>query len=448
MIKIVTDDKILSFCRKNALFLAIFLAIAIKSIWIYSNYNISNDISVQMNIAQNVYDGHGIKGTRIEKDTLAYRPELTYGTAIPVLLAALNFFTNNIVKADLVLRLLLVLSESILLVLVVFKYFDRNKDRFLITLTLCLYIGHLDRGKTGDYLSMVIVLAIVYLIIHRDSQSINFQPKVLLISLLTLALPFVKYSAAPVILLPLSTWLVNYYASGRKLFNYSELKVLALSSIISVCSLFSLAESNGSFSLRLEKLWLLARIDYFWLHLGHNGDRIWKHFSWNISEHFGYQIPYYNIAQIGTLAIVIFIAFLMRSKLSTIKLELIVVITLLVLQVGFLGYLTLSSEPQSGDWGVDQKIWVFIEEARYYNYLTFLLMAIMCFLTYKFYKPVFYVLLIFILIGSVRGLDFWNSRFPHINQKYETRKSGLQTTDKNSNQITKEDVNVGKIFQW
>lgn len=448
MTREISKNNFLLFFRRHLLFFTILFAFLIKSIWLYSSYNITHDISVHMNIAQNIYDGHGIKATRIENGTVVYRPELTYGTAMPAILAALNYFTNNIVKADFYLRLLLALSESIILVFIIYKYFDNNKDRFLMTGTLCLYIGHLDRGKTGDYLSLVVVLAIVCLIISRAYQNTNFQPRVLVLALLTLSLPFIKYSASPVILLPLSVHLVNYFFFGRKIFNNHEIKLLSLTSVISVLMLFSLVGSSGSSSFNPARISLLTRIDYFWLHFGYVGDRIWKHFFWNISEYFGYHIPYYTIAQIGTLLIIIALAVLSRSRLSAIKLELTAVATLLILQVGFLVYLTLSREPQSGDWGIDQKIWVFIEEARYYNYLTLLIMVIICFLTFKFIRPLFYALLIFILISSASRMDFWNSRFPYILQKYERVRSGFQSTDENANQFSKEDANVNKIFQW
>jgi hypothetical protein len=413
----------------------VLLSSLIKGVWVYANYGIATDIAVQMNIAESISNGHGIQVKVVENDSIYYVPELTYAPATSVVLAGLNEITNNIIVSDLILRLQLALWESVLIVLIVFKYFKLKHVRLLMTVLFSLYIGHLDRGFTGDYLSFLIVLSLIFLLVAKIELCKTSWPISILISLLIILIPVVKYSSLPVVALPLFCFVVSsfLYKNRKRLFSPFEFILVSTTTVLSFVFFLKLSSGNEPNDLDWSRITYLTRIDYFWMHFGHIGDRIWKHLSWNTSQHIGLDIPYYHLAQIGTVFMSLFMLFVLRKRITFHSPAFLPIILLAILQVGFLGLLTLLYEPQSGNYGIDKKLWVFIEEARYYNYLSFLIMTAWLILTFKFFKPGFIALSILIVLSSFPRLNFSNSRFPIIYCKYTLMNS------ETSNQICFDD---------
>jgi hypothetical protein len=182
----------------------------------------------------------------------------------------------------------------------------------------------------------------------------------------------------------------------------------------------------------------LLRIDYFWLHFGHIGDRFWKHISWNLTEHISLTIPYYHIAQVGTLVIVTFCILIMKKKMKINLTLLLIILLFACLQIAYLCLLTITHEPQIGDYGIDRKIWVPIEEARYYNYLTVLIFWMLYGAMFKYAKAYFYIFTLFILISTIPNLNPRKSRFPILIQKYNILSKNIYAKNNILNDNTNE----------
>jgi hypothetical protein len=416
--------------RKSKLFYIvtmILISFIIKGFWIYSNYSIATDISYQMNIAESIIDVKCICIKTLENDSIIYRPSFIFAPGVSVFLAGINYLTKNTIVSDLFLRLLLALWESIIIVLLVLKFFEKKYEQIILAIILSLYIGHIDRGLTADYFSFLLVLSTIYLFISKGNDKTKVCYEVYGISLCILLIPIVKYSAFPAAFMPIAVYLFGiFYLKKNFLFNFFELTIISVATALSCIIFVTLPDYNSVLNnIDWNRIFYFNRVDYFWMHFGHIGDRIWKHFSWNLTEHFGINIPFYHIAQFGTLFIAVVILIFLRKHLKIFKLEFLILGILTVLQIGFLGLLTLLYEPQIGDYGIDKKIWVFIEEARYYNYITFMMMVLWCFYTFRFLKPAFYLISFFIILSTIPRLDFWNSRFPVIYEKYQIAKSGV-----------------------
>lgn len=405
--------------NKTKIFLLL-VFILLKSLWLFSEYNISPDISNQMNVSENLFNNRGLNFGNITGNSAFLSPYFQHPPGTSVLLCFFRRFTSNVFFAGYLLSIVIALIEGIL-AMSFFQHFARNKFEFLLLFIVSsVYIGHLDRGQTGDYLSCVIVATLVWLLyailLNRYSPLLIS----LLVSTVMIIIPVVKYTATPTVLLPLLFYVYLFY---KKKIRKNNLWLIITSFFIAVSlSAYFIKSSHGVVErsvFSLQKFENLARIDYFWLHLGHTGDRIWKHISWNLSQAIDITFPYYHIAQIGTVIAVISLMYWSRNLINFRNPLLIVIFCFAALQVVYLGFLTLTNKPQIGTYGIDRKIWVFIEEARYYNHLTLVIFWSILILLLRRSKLVFTILaLICIISFSISLSKIRSSRLPIIITKY------------------------------
>ena len=394
--------------------------ILLKSLWLFSEYNIAPDISNQMNVSENLFNNRGLNFGNTTSSSTFLSPYFQHPPGTSLLLCFFRSFTSDVFWADYLLRIFIALIEA-LLAMSFFQYFARNKLEFLLLfVTSSFYIGHIDRGQTGDYLSCVTVVILMWLLyaILLD----RYSPLLisLLVSIVIIIIPVVKYTAAPTVLLPLLFYVYLFY---KKKIRKNNLWLIITSFFIAVSlSAYFIKSSHGvversAFS--LQKFENLARIDYFWLHLGHTGDRIWKLISWNSSQVIDITVPYYHIAQIGTILALLFLIYWSRISINFKHPLLIVIFCFTILQVIYLAFLTLTNNPQIGTYGIDRKIWVFIEEARYYNHLTLVIFWSILVLLLRRSKLIFTILALICIISFSLSLSkIRSSRLPIIITKY------------------------------
>jgi hypothetical protein len=361
--KILNNDRLL-----------ILLYAIIKGILVYKLYGIATDISLQLNVAESIFQGHGIRLLQFKDNAYFYSFYLSHPPLTSIIIAFFRFFTDNIITADLIFRLFLVLCESIILFKTLNLIYQNNRKALIsLFLILSMYVGHIDRGFTGDYFSFILLLYLFFLTYRFYKKSIISDCYLILVVILLI--PLSKYTALPFIIFPFS---ILFFLKKFRAFEISRLKlnvilffsIVALIEFIMEVKAIGLTQKVGS--INLNNLSYLNRIDYFWFHGGLNLDRIWKHVMWNIEGMFNFHLLYVHYGQIFTLILFFLIIRKNFKVLLTKDLFLFLVIPI-ILQCAYLIFLTLNTSPQIGNYGIDNKIWVPIEEARYYNFLTFIL---------------------------------------------------------------------------
>ena len=392
----------------------IFLYAIIKGILVYKLYGIATDISLQLNVAESLFQGHGIRLLQFKDNAYFYSLYLSHPPLTSIIIAFFRFFTDSIITADLIFRLFLVLCESIILFKMLTLLYQNNRRLVLsLFLVLSVYVGHIDRGFTGDYLSFIVLLCLFFLTYRFYKKSLISDYYLILV--IILLIPLSKYTALPFIIFPFS---VLFFLKKFRGFEISRLKlnVILFVSIVELIEFIikekaiGLTQKVGSFN--LNNLSYLIRIDYFWFHGGLNLDRIWKHVMWNMDSRFNFHLLYVHYGQIFTLILFFLIMRKNFKVLLTKDLFLFLVIPI-ILQCVYLIFLTLNTSPQIGNYGIDAKIWVPIEEARYYNFLTFVLFLFMMIYLYQNKIRFFLlmgVLLIFNAFSYKHGIGFMTIR--------------------------------------
>jgi hypothetical protein len=359
----------------NRSYLLVFFYFFIKGFWIFNNYSIATDISLQLNVAESIYSGHGIRLFEIVNDVGVYNLYFTHPPLTSILIAFFRLFSSNIIEADFILRLFLVFCEALILWSFLNLIFSKNKSAILpIYLTLAFYTGHIDRGFTGDYLSFILLLLLFFKTYQVVFKSTTKNLLFFIILILVLLIPLTKYTALPFVFFPFIIFLLLKLM--RKLdISWSFIVISFVTGVVAVAIFYyeikCIGLNNSVNSVNFNNLKYLIRIDYFWLHMGLNLDRIWKHIMWNVHRITGVRILYVHIGQIVTSVFLIILMVKFRKILfrSTLIHFLLIAI---FLQVLYLVLLTITTNPQNGNYGIDGEIWVPIEESRYYNLLVFL----------------------------------------------------------------------------
>ncbi len=387
--------KIFQFFRIRSFLLVLFYFL-IKGFFIFDNYFIATDISHQLNVAENIYSGHGIKLLEVVNKISIYKLYFSHPPLTSILIALCRFFTSNIIEADFLFRLFLVLSEALISWSFLNLIFSKNKSHILpIYLALAFYTGHIDRGFSGDYLSFVLLLLLFFKTYQFVYFSANRSLLFFVTQVLVLLIPLTKYTALPFVFFPFIIFL--FLKLMKKLeINWSFIFISFMTGIVSTATFYyeikCIGLNNSVNSVNIYNLKYLIRIDYFWFHMGLNLDRIWKHIMWNMNRITGVRILYVHIGQVVTSFFLIIL--MLKFKKIIFKSTLIYFLLIAIfLQVSYLILLTLTTQPQIGNYGIDGEVWVPIEESRYYNLLIFLCAVIMTLFFYMKSKNIYWCFL-------------------------------------------------------
>jgi hypothetical protein len=342
---------------------------AIKSFLIYSCYNIGTDLCLQMNVSENLFNGNGLvlsSGDGYSTDQLY----LTHPPMVSLCLAVIRHFTTSIITADLTLRFLLVFCEAILFFYFLQNFTERKSIFIFIFIGMAFYAGHLDRGFTGDQFGFIVAFFLIYQTFHfgKSKSKTNF----FWVSISVLLLPLTKYTLLPLSVLPFCYlfFLKNYYAEDVKVKTLYFLFLTFVGALIIFLLETSQLSNAAIHSLSFSNIKYLYRIDYFWMHGGLDLDRIYKHLMWNIDRYTNLKVSFVNIGQMLSISMILMLFW--SDRFWIVKKRLFYFFLIIIfLQVSYLILLTLLTDPQIGNYGIDGKIWVPLEEARYYNYLTF-----------------------------------------------------------------------------
>lgn len=360
----------------------------VRIVFLFANYNIGHDLSVQMQQSGNINNGLGfITAFAAEQGDITFRSYWGFPPFLAYLLAFFNLFTKNVLFSDLIIRILLVLSETLLFKKITsfFEWTDqRHKTLFLAGALVVL--SHYFNSFTGDLIAFNWFLC---LLVCTWNFLKSEQPlQLILICLLIVLVPSIKYSFFPMVTLPLLICLLGGRRKIRELLQWKPAYLMAFAVLVSGLLFVYLTgkEMSGNVhGIRLDNIQYLSRIDHFWLKFGDPGDRIYKMLARRIELYAHYPVLPRTIGLIFSLIVLLYVVRLhLISANRRIHSFLLAILIASFLQISFLLFLTLSSDPQIGDYGIDKKIWVPIEESRYFLHLKYLcLLYLIYFLSAK-----------------------------------------------------------------
>jgi hypothetical protein len=334
-------------------------------------FDLAPDISNQLNIAYALKtDGiYALRTFDFESQSFVFSQYYDHPPLLSIIIFILDLAVNNIVYSLFLLGLIVAVFESYLVVFLIEKYSKLNNYMLLQVILTSLYIGHLDRGTISDYLSLVIgIFLFIQILGFVMKQPLNIFG----VSLAVILIPLTKYSLLPIIGCFLIIYLFVLYQDR---FRYVHKHIIIFISILmaaSIINYFGQFENEKVNSTRFYiNFYDISKLDYFWMHFGLELDRVYKHFMWFFQRSFGIKIWYWYLGQL--LGVFSLLYVLKKSKWHfSKKISFLRVAIILSLgQILFLLFLQITTGPQEGVlYGVDDKNWVYIEEARYYNYLT------------------------------------------------------------------------------
>ncbi len=383
------------------------------------------DIVNQINMAINLSDGRGFVLNQFDFNTSRniYSEYFSHPPFFSFVYMIYNNVIGNLIWSLLAIAVTLALFEAILLKNILLKMFISGRKLFYLMSIMALYIGHLDRGLISDYLALVWAVWFIhstYLLFSIDDNKdkiwiyIQFAVSIVL-------MPLVKYSLIPITCLPVC---VIFYFIVFKRHDWIQKRSIVYLVIIS----FFVSIGLFLFLMQLEQetenvkyfdfvVYDLLKLDYFWLHFGMEIDRLYKHIYWNLPN--SKEFHFWNIGQIFTIGVWLVVWFISKKTGQKFinpneKLTFYLFVISLFLQVLFLFSLTVTNVPQGPvKYGIDKLVWVYIEEARYYNYLSFFAFL---FFTIKIYdlRVKFYKVVLFLIVLS--GF-YWtyNAKIPYGN---------------------------------
>jgi hypothetical protein len=349
----------------------IYFIIRVTSIFFL--FNLAPDISRQLNVTM-VLKNYGIYGLKIfdiNTNTYHFLPYYSHPPFFSLIIYLIDFLFNNIIYSTFFLGVIIAAIETNL-VGKILKKFINIQNQFTILFLLCsLYIGHIDRGTISDYFSIILGLALFLQMLKLiDEKTVNILGTVIIIFLV----PFSKYSIFPIVISFAAIYL--YVKIQCRQILQVESFILGISTLISMIVLVYLKNKgvqnvlNNNNTLYLD-LYNISKVDYFWFHFGLEIDRFYKHLMWFAERILDVKIWFWYFGQffgVITLALII-----TKSKkfIAEKKAFFYGLIVFSFFQYIFLFLLQITTPPEQNVlFGVDDLVWVFSEEARYYNYLT------------------------------------------------------------------------------
>jgi hypothetical protein len=398
----------------------VFVYFIIRSFSWFFLIGLAPDIVNQLNMAINISEGNGFVLSNYDFKTgcMLYSNYYSHPPFLSVLLFIYKLVFGDLIWSLFAIAITLSFFEALLVNSLLDSIGIGSKTKFGLMLFLGMYIGHLDRGLISDYFALIWAMWFIYniyLLLMQRQNNLNSAYIKLIISLILM--PFVKYTLIPLVFLPSIFLVLQLILKNAR---WAEIKlrflIINFTSSISLFLVF-LFIKQGPVSIRQEYFifdWFnLLKVDYFWLHFGLELDRFYKYVSWNLPN--GLALDFWNIGQIISLGIwCLVLIFCWRERtffnraLAKGIVGLFVIATLL--QVLFLAFLTITNVPQGPvKYGVDDKVWVFIEEARYYNYLTFFAFILFTLIVFNLRLRIFKVLLFLVVLSGY--IFTFSSRF-------------------------------------
>lgn len=389
--------------------------------WVFL-IGLAPDIVNQLNMAINISEGNGFVLSNYDFDTgiMLYSNYYSHPPFLSVLLFIYKSVIGDLIWSLFALAITFSFFEALLVNNLLNSMGIISKTKLSLMLILGMYVGHLDRGLISDYFALIWAIWFIYnsylLLTQRQNNTNNSVYTKLSISLILM--PFVKYTLIPLVFLPVVFLVFQLISRKAKWVEIKlEFLIVNVSSFISLFLVFRFINQGPVSTVQkyFSVDWFnLLKVDYFWLHFGLELDRFYKHISWNLPNDLA--IDFWNVGQLITLAVwgLLIVLFWRKRMLSVIngaKRIVGVFGIAMILQVLFLVFLTVTNEPQGPvKYGVDDKVWVFIEEARYYNYLTlffFIVFTLLVFnLRFRIFKSLLFLLVlsgyIFTLNASLR----------------------------------------------
>jgi hypothetical protein len=296
-----------------------------------------------------------------------------------------------------------------------------------------LYVGHLDRGGATDMLSGILSFWVMVLVHERLRPDDARRPSpVALLSALVLLLPVIKYNAITVSLTPLALFLAAAGLGRGRLLTRREMAGLGFATagalglflwmvktkVVSHPVLAGLGYSSGgvksTFAYQPSAWADLPRVDHFWLHFGKDVDRYVKYAVDYFHPASAGPLFLHHATQAATLACLALLLWAIRRR-TPLQPPLIFTIGAFSLsQAALLALMTLTHEPEIAKYGIDGMKWVYMEEARYYSYISFAVMLALLVAAWRHLRPAFWGLTLLIGLNAAKSLPYRTSAVPRL----------------------------------
>jgi hypothetical protein len=405
----------------------------LRTFWHWTSYAMNPDVAIQMQVALNLMKGLGVTfcmgptGAPVCTDYFNHPP----GGSLWILL--FQPLTGNIILSDLVGRCVMSVIEGALVLAILRRYALGRQGQFVVMAVTALYVGHLDRGGATDMLSGILSFWVMVLVHERLRPDDARRPSpVALLSALVLLLPVIKYNAITVSLTPLALFLAAAGLGRGRLLTRREMAGLGFATagalglflwmvktkVVSHPVLAGLGYSSGgvksTFAYQPSAWADLPRVDHFWLHFGKDVDRYVKYAVDYFHPASAGPLFLHHATQAATLACLALLLWAIRRR-TPLQPPLIFTIGAFSLsQAALLALMTLTHEPEIAKYGIDGMKWVYMEEARYYSYISFAVMLALLVAAWRHLRPAFWGLTLLIGLNAAKSLPYRTSAVPRL----------------------------------
>lgn len=402
----------------------VLLYAGIRAVWHWVSYAFIPDAAIQMQVALNLLDGKGVTfcmdpgGGPVCTDYFNHPP----GGSFWMLL--FQPLTGNIILADLAGRCAASLLEGALLLGILRRLGMGGLGLSALMAVAAIYVGHLDRGGSTDMLAGILSTGLMWLAYDRLRSPGALGPASLSLACTAiLALPLVKYNAVTASLTPLAVFLAAGILGRRRVLPRRQMALLAMSTagafalfiwlvkvrVVSHPVLAAQGYSSGqvksTFAYYPEAWADLWRVDYFWLHFGMQVDRYVKYAT--LLLHPGSPGPMYlhHVTQAVSLGCLALMVWRIRRR-TALQADLLFTIGAFALtQAALLALMTLTHEPEVAGYGIDGRKWVYMEEARYYGYISFAVMLSLLVAAWRYLRPLFWGLALLVGLNTAKSFQ-------------------------------------------
>lgn len=416
----------------------VFAFAAVRCLWLYLVYTFGPDQAAQMNVAMNIMDGRGIVYGAIPDNGLGYVPFNWFPPGYSFFIIALFKLTGDMFVSDYLLKCLFSFLEGALVVSIARSFVASKSGRAIVVLLFAFYIGHMDRGMANDMIVAVAAMWLMYTLYRRVDTGVRFDARTLIVmALALLGMILAKYNSLPIVLAPLGLFLWLGVFHGKWILDRFEWASICVATLISVagfvwCIKFigtghqvisdsSNSIGTGSYGgILFERLGHFFRIDPFWLHFGRRVDMYFKSLFDFLAGSSSSLKGAFHFWQISTLVIFASVLILISRRVA-IKKDLVTVLGFFAaVQVSFLFLLAVVRGPEHPvRYGIDGSIWTYMEEARYYNHLTFAITLAVLIACWRNLRPLYWLLSAVFLYNTIRTMADGKSELAYLSRTFE-----------------------------
>jgi hypothetical protein len=395
-----------------------------------------------MNVAINIMEGRGIVYTYLSPEGVRYIPFNWFPPGVSFLMVAFLWLTGSPFVAEFIVKCLIAILEGAMIISIMKHYVRPGSALVLLTIVLALYTGHLDRGMITDNFNAVAGVWLMWVVYRRIETESRFNLWTQVsIAIVMSSMVLMKYNALSIVMAPIGIFICLAIFTRKRFLDSREWASLSFASLLSlfcvvICTKFigsanpravesvEVLGSDRFSALVLERAPHFFRIDPFWLHIGRRVDMYFKFLYTRIVDGpMTSLIEAYHFWQVSSLVIFAALVYALYLKVGFQRNLLRVLFFFAAAQISFLSTVTIVNGPiLNASWGVDGVFWTYIEEARFYAHITFAIMIVLLFATWRHLRPVFWGLAILVSYNTTRTMIDSKSELGYLSDTFEWMK--------------------------